>query len=172
MCCDGSSECMCALTNSCALVVNGSVNQRAVLNMGHHEINTSTIHIIIDNQESQRTSRLQGVFQICCCVFELIRRKAKSNSKIHSPKQKTFARLAVEYPGYGLHHGTPTPESIEVSGSGIHNPPLGFQSWIMESRSLKPINERVFDVFDVHCSTYLTCDRGRTMQGGFEENDV
>lgn len=24
-------------------------------------------------------------------------------------------RLAVEYPGYGLHQGTPNPESIEVS---------------------------------------------------------
>ncbi len=78
MCCDGSSECMCALTNSCALVVNGSVNRRGILNMGHHKINTSTMHI--DRQESQRTSGLQGVFPICCSVFELIRQKVTAKS--------------------------------------------------------------------------------------------
>jgi len=126
---------MCALTNSCALVVNGSVNQRAVLNMGHHEINTSTTHIVIDSQESQRTSRLQGSFKYAAACSNSSEEKQKVTAKSIPQNKKTFARLAVEYPGYGLHHGTPTPESIEVSGSGIHNPPLGFQSWIMESQT-------------------------------------
>lgn len=91
MCCDGSSECMCALTNICALVVNGSVNQRAVLNMGHHEINTSTIHTIRDSQESQRTSRLQESFKYAAACSNSSDEKQKVTAK-SIPQSKNICK--------------------------------------------------------------------------------
>lgn len=169
MCCDGSSECMCALTNSCALVVNGSVNQRAVLNMGHHEINTSTTHIVIDSQESQRTSRLQGSFKYAAACSNSSEEKQKVTAKSIPQNKKHLQgwQLNILVMACTMEHPLLSRSRCPGRGYTIHPWAFNHGSW-----SLKPINERVFDVFDVHCSTYLTCDRGRTMQGGFEENDA